>query len=63
MTKIELGNERVKIAYEVSEAGTNADGSTRYSIRVNYGWKTPYLKEGSPRFIAVLAEYQKRCQQ
>lgn len=57
MTSVKLG----QLEYQVFKAGTNQDGTTIYKVRVNYGWQTPYLKDGSPRFKAVMAEYKKQA--
>lgn len=48
--------DKGQFTYEISKVGQRSDGSYIYSIRVNYGWKTPYLKEGSKKFNAILSE-------
>lgn len=59
MTSVKLG----QLEYQVFLAGNNQDGSPIYKVRVHYGWKQSYLKNGSPRFQAVMAELKKVTQQ
>ena len=59
MASVKLG----ELEYQVFLSGNNQDGSPIYKVRANYGWKQPYLKDGSPRFKAVIAELKKVTQQ
>ena len=55
MTNIKFEN----VEYQVFMTGTNKDGVEIYQVRANHGFKTPYLKEGSKKYVAVIEEFKR----